>query len=395
MVSGHLQIKKEYYYIVLNYFDEHGKRKSKWISTGLPIKNNKKRAETMLLEARRDFVPPKRFVLEKQTFADFMEEWLETVIKPQIQTVTYASYSSSIKKVIVPYFKNRKILLKDLTARDIQLFYANRLNVDGVKAASVKRNHANIRKALQYAVKMDMIPYNPADRVDLPRQEKFIGEFYDASEALALLESVKGHRLELAVLLATVYGLRRGEIIGLRWSSIDFKAETITVRHTVTSCFIDGKTVDIENDRPKSRASLRTLPLIPMFKERLLAIQNDQERNQKMCGRSYNTDYLESVYVDEMGNRIKPDYITGTFPKLLEKHGLRKIRFHDLRHTAASLLLANGIAMKQIQEWMGHSDFSTTANIYAHLDYNSKISSANAMINGLNLNNLPVSDQNI
>jgi len=196
-------------------------------------------------------------------------------------------------------------------------------------------------------------------------------------------------------LLATVYGLRRGEIIGLRWSSIDFKAETITVRHTVTSCFIDGKTVDIENDRPKSRASLRTLPLIPMFKERLLAIQNDQERNQKMCGRSYNTDYLESVYVDEMGNRIKPDYITGTFPKLLEKHGLRKIRFHDLRHTAASLLLANGIAMKQIQEWMGHSDFSTTANIYAHLDYNSKISSANAMINGLNLNNLPVSDQNI
>lgn len=385
MVSGHLQIKKDYYYIVLNYFDEYGKRKSKWKSTGLPAKNNKKRAEAMLLEARRDFVPPKRITLEKMTFAEFMEEWLESVIRPQIQTVTYSSYCSSVQKIIVPYFKKQGILLKDLTARDIQLFYAKRLNVDKVKAASVKRNHANIRKALQYAVKMDMIPYNPADRVDLPRQEKFIGEFYDADEALALFEAAKGHRLELAVLLATVYGLRRGEIVGLKWSAIDFKAETLTVRHTVTSCFMDGKTVDIENDRPKSKASLRTLPLIPMFKERLSALQKVQEHNRKLCGRSYNTDYLEYVYVDEMGNRIKPDYITGMFPALLKKHGLRRIRFHDLRHTAASLLLSNGVAMKQIQEWMGHSDFSTTANIYAHLDFNSKIASANAMVNGLNL----------
>jgi integrase len=84
-----------------------------------------------------------------------------------------------------------------------------------------------------------------------------------------------------------------------------------------------------------------------------------------------------------MGTLISPNYISGTFPKLLEKNGLRKIRFHDLRHSCASLLLANNVPMKQIQEWLGHSDFSTTANIYAHLDYNSKIASADAMLTGL------------
>lgn len=383
MVSGHLQIKKGFYYIVLNYYDEHGKRKSKWKSTGLPAKGNKKRAEAMLVEARRGFIPPKRASLEKLTFAEFMEEWLETVIKPQIQTVTYASYCSSVRQVIVPYFNKQGILLKDLTARDLQLFYAKRL--ESVKATSVKRNHANIRKALQYAVKMDMLPYNPADRVDLPRQEKFIGEFYSPDEAKSLFEAAKGHRLELAILLATIYGLRRGEIVGLRWSSIDFTSDTLTIRHTVTSCYIDGKTVDVENDRPKSKASLRTLPLIPMFKDRLLALREEQEHNRKLCGRSYNTDYLDCVYVDVLGNRIKPDYITAMFPELLKKHGLRRIRFHDLRHTSASLLLQNEVPMKQIQEWMGHSDFSTTANIYAHLDYNSKMATAGAMISGLDL----------
>ena len=101
------------------------------------------------------------------------------------------------------------------------------------------------------------------------------------------------------------------------------------------------------------------------------------------CGRCYNKKYLEYICVDEMGTLISPHYLTSSFPKLLEKNNLRHIRFHDLRHSCASLLLANGVPMKQIQEWLGHSDFSTTANVYAHLDYNSKLSSADAMVNGL------------
>ena len=94
-------------------------------------------------------------------------------------------------------------------------------------------------------------------------------------------------------------------------------------------------------------------------------------------------EYLEYVCVNEIGDLIKPHYVTESFPKLLKAKGMRQIRYHDLRHSCASLLLANGVPMKQIQEWLGHSDFSTTANIYAHLDYSSKLTSADAMLNGL------------
>lgn len=114
-----------------------------------------------------------------------------------------------------------------------------------------------------------------------------------------------------------------------------------------------------------------------------LKLKEQREEYRRVCGRCYNKKYLEYICVDEMGTLISPHYLTASFPKLLEKNNLRHIRFHDLRHSCASLLLANGVPMKQIQEWLGHSDFSTTANVYAHLDYNSKLSSADAMVNGL------------
>ena len=128
---------------------------------------------------------------------------------------------------------------------------------------------------------------------------------------------------------------------------------------------------------------MRTLPLVPAFKELLLAQKKQQEEYRRLCGRSYDKRYLDYICVDEMGRLISPHYLTSAFPKLLAQNGLRHIRFHDLRHSCASLLLSNGVSMKQIQEWLGHSDFSTTANVYAHLDYNAKLSSADAMVNGL------------
>ena len=105
----------------------------------------------------------------------------------------------------------------------------------------------------------------------------------------------------------------------------------------------------------------------------------------RLFGRSYCKEYLDYIFVNEMGERWKPRYLSDGFKRILEQNGLRRIRFHDLRHTCASLLLANNVPMKKIQEWLGHSDFSTTANIYAHLDFQSKISSAEAMLTGLDM----------
>lgn len=240
--------------------------------------------------------------------------------------------------------------------------------------------HANIRKALQYAVKIGILDSNPADRVERPKKEKFTGSTYNASELEDLFEVAKGDPIELGVILAAFYGLRRSEVLGLKWDAIDFEKKTITIRHTVTEVCVDGKSTIIQKDRTKTKSSHRTLPLVAPFEALLLRIKAEQEMNRRLCGRSYCMDYIEYIYVNELGELVKPGFITQHFPMLLEKHGMRKIRFHDLRHSCASLLYANGVSLKEIQEWLGHSDISTTSNIYTHLDYSTKVSSANAII---------------
>lgn len=383
MVAGHLQEQKGLYYMVLSYTDEKGKRKQPWISTGLTVKGNKKRAEKMLMELRSTFQIPKGSDKDNNIlFADYLEEWLE-IVKSRIKIATYSAYYSMVKGSIAPYFREKKIKLKDLEARHIQDFYTEQLR--RVKPNTVIHYHANIHSALKYAVKTDRILVNPADKVDRPKKNDFSPGFYDAEEMQRLFEVVKGHKLELPIMLGAFYGMRREEVVGLKWNAIDFEQETLTIKHTVTSIILDGKAVTIEQDSAKTKSSMRTLPLVEQFKAFLLQTKETQEVNKKICGNAYNYDHDGYVCVDELGERIKPGYITTQFPKLLEKHGLRRIRFHDLRHSCASLLISNGVPMKQIQEWLGHSDFSTTANIYAHLDYSSKVSSAKAMERGLKL----------
>ena len=166
----------------------------------------------------------------------------------------------------------------------------------------------------------------------------------------------------------------------------------IEICHTVTIVRLDGKEVLVESNSTKTKSSKRTLPLVSVFRERLLALQEEQKENRKLCGRCYNKKYADYICVDAMGNLLKPDYLSNSFQIILQNYHLRRIRFHDLRHSCASLLLANGVPMKMIQEWLGHSDFSTTANIYSHLDYASKVSSAEAMLNGLGMGSNPEND---
>ncbi len=381
MVSGHLSEKKGLYYAVINYKDKFGNRKTKWIATGLPVKGNKKRAEAILNEERRNFASIDDVNYDGM-FADYVGEWLE-IVKNSIATVTYSSYSAMIKGVIAPYFRKQKIKLADITAKDIQNFYIKELR--RVSANTVIHYHAIIHKAMKYAVKLDLIATNPADKVERPKKGGFKGSFYDTEEMKLLLETVKGTRLEIPVMLASFYGLRRSEVLGLKWDAVDFDKNTITIKHTVTSCNLDGKHILIREDRTKTKSSMRTLPLVDFVKEKLLLLKAEQEENRRLCGKSYIKDFMGYICINEIGDLIKPQYLTVEFPKLLERNGLRRIRFHDLRHSCASLLLANGVSMKQIQEWLGHSDFSTTANIYAHLDYSSKLSSADALKQGLGL----------
>ena len=379
MVAGHLSEKNGNYYAVLSYTDMFGKRRTKWVNTGLPIRGNKKRAEAFLTEERKKFQIDEP-VTGEVLFADYIEQWLD-VAKPTIAVATYASYCAMVKRVIAPYFRERRITLQGLTPKDIQDFYLEKLKT--VSASSVIHYHANIHRALKHAVKLDLIPTNPADKVDRPKKDRFIGSFYDAEEVNKLFEVSRGTKLEYPILFGAFYGLRRSEVLGLKWDAIDFENDSIMIRHTVTSVTLDGKVQLVAADTTKTKSSLRTLPLVPFVKERLLVLKKEQENNRRLCGRSYHKQYAGYVCINEMGDLIKPHYVTEQFPKLLDANGLRRIRFHDLRHSCASLMLANGVPMKQIQECLGHSDFSTTANIYAHLDYSTKLSSADAMLSGL------------
>lgn len=173
--------------------------------------------------------------------------------------------------------------------------------------------------------------------------------------------------------------MRRSEIVGLRWSSIDFDNNVLYINHKVTVPCINGKKKIDAKDGAKTKSSVRALPLTESLKVRLMEIREQQKMYKNKFKRSYSKEWLDYVMVDELGNLILPDYISCAFKKILDKNNLRHIRFHDLRHTCASLLLnkgkQKGVDLKDIQAWLGHSDFSTTANIYSHIDATSKANS--------------------
>jgi len=384
MLTGNLQIKNGKYYAVLN-LKVNGKRKPKWIPLGLPERGNKREAESMLshliveYESRGEgkFYPtfsengelvteaPK--VDESEVlFADYVQSWLK-MIRPTVSAATYNSYRSMVDARIDRYFRSLGVTLGALTPTQIQTFYQTILD-DGNTTNTVIHYHAVLHRALKNAVKKDVIDRNPADRVDKPKKNHFEPGHYSETEMRLLFDAARGDPLETAITLAAYYGLRRSEVLGLKWDAVDFKGKTISVRHKVIEMTEGGKCLIRGEDVLKTKSSVRTLPLLPVIEDLLLRRKAQQETYRTLFRSSYCTDYLDYVCVDQMGVLIRPNFVTEHFTYLLEKYGLRKIRFHDLRHTAASLLLANGVPMKQIQIWLGHSTFSTTADIYAHLD---------------------------
>ena len=438
-VAGHLREQNGTYQMVLSWKDANGKRRTKSISTGLPVKGNKKRAESLLRQTQKEFnpetmqqvgdlsvpeyltrwlresvmnLPPetygryaydlgrvvipyferKRLSLKALTprdletffryerqqeeatvqqlldwhkeltdalqyavdnnwlkvspikevdpcldnspvlFNDFLMDWLK-MMKSRVAITTYANYEIVITRRIVPYFEPLHYTLQDLEQHPkyIQDFYQHELD-RGVTANTVIHYHANIRKCLQYAFQIGMIRSNPADRVERPRKEKFKSEVYKAEELEQLFTAIQGDPAEFGVIMAAFYGLRRSEIVGLKWDAIDFENKTISIQHTVVSTKVDGVVTDIARDRTKTKSSCRTLPLIPACEQMLKKMQKEQALNRKVCGKDYCTDYLDYIYVNPMGRRIRPNFLSQHFPEFLTAHDMKRIRFHDLRH---------------------------------------------------------------
>ena len=387
-VTASLQIKRNIYQVVLSYKDINGERKQKWISTGISAKgNNKRLANAKLEEIKKNYkkyIPSLLTSNENDTsneyFEIYMQNWLESY-KHNIEENTYDSYYTVVNK-ITNYFSGKNIKLKDLKPKHIQDFY-NSLYKKGLSPNTVLHYHANIRKALDIAMKLEIIPNNPADRIERPKKSQFIGDFYSIDELEKLFSACRNDPIKIVVLIASFYGLRRSEVLGLKWSSIDFEKNIITIKHKVIQRNAKKNRSMVLKDKTKNKASYRSLPLLPTIATALKKHKNQINKNKLICGNTYHKEFEDYICVDFKGKLFRPEYITDHFQIILKNNGLRHIRFHDLRHSCASLLLSKGVPMKAIQEWLGHSTYSTTANFYAHLEDNYKSFSADVLSSSL------------
>ncbi len=400
MITGSVQINKGYYFIVFNMYNEYGKRKPEWHSTGLKVDNNerknnqiRKQAEKMLNEelvrvnAENSFsnklnTIAKNSKYSNMLFSDYMLEWLEN-IKPKVVQSTYIGYEQVVKGRLCPYFKSKKIKLIDLRPRDIQDFI-NYLYKQRLKGSTIAHYTSNMNTALKEAVIAEIIPSNPMDRIESVKKEVYIPEFYTDDELIELIEVIKTQKLELPLTLGIIYGLRREEILGLTWNAIDFKNKSITIRKTVGRGKYDGVTQFLIKDIPKNKSSYRTLPMFDFIADLLKKYKEKYKLNEKIFGNTYITDYKDFICLIDNGELVKPDYVDRTFSRILKENGFRHIRLHDLRHSCATLLLRNGVPLPEIQKWLGHSNIITTQR-YSHLDQNDKSIPANMIETKFNM----------
>ena len=383
MVTGSIYERKGIYYAIVSYYVD-GRRKQKSVSTGLSVKGNKRRALEFLENLKRTYETKESMENmdgSRLLMTDYMDEWLK-IVKPLVERATYKSYDNMVAARIRPHFEKLNLLLTEVEPKHIKMLYDEILE-QGYTTNTVIHYHAVLHQALAYAVKNDYILSNPADRVKRPKKNKHISSFYTKEEILTLLDIAKDDPIYIPIVLSAYYGFRRSETLGMRWSAIDFENKTITVNHKVTELTENGKTIVYAEDKLKTKSSYRTLPLIPVVEEKLLEHKAKLERNQKLFGNSYCKEYMDYVCVDEMGKLFRPNFVSDHFGWLLKKYGLKKLTFNELRHSCASMLVAEGIPMKSIQEWLGHSNFSTTADIYSHIDYHAKQQSAAAIGNAL------------
>ncbi|MBQ8981796.1 MAG: site-specific integrase [Eubacterium sp.] len=381
-MTGSLQLKNGTYYVVVNLYVD-GKRKPKWVNTHLKENCGKRELDRKYREILAEYENAPKVEKSSVKFSDYIQIWLAEC-KIKVDEVTYQHYRADTNNHIYPYFKNLDIKLVDVDRQTLQTYFTEkhehgRMDGKGGLSAKTLKHHKNIiHQTLELAVLNELIPFNPCNKLTLPKVERNTYNFYNLNETKEFLTAVKNEPLFTLYYVTAVYGLRRSEVLGLKWDSIDLENERLTIKHTRTRC----DTI-IEKDKTKTKSSLRSFPLSDEMVNLFVRLKNEEKANKKLFG----SEYIKNDYIFKWqdGRPYSPDYITSRFSKDLKKHGLKHIAFHGLRHSCGSLLNEQGFTLKDIQEWLGHSDIQTTANIYLHLDTKRKEKICNTMSNALKI----------
>jgi integrase len=271
--------------------------------------------------------------------------------------LTYASYKVNVEKHLVPTLGRHR--LDQLTPLHVQEMMNERL-ATGLSTKSVAYIHQVLRTALGLAVRWDMVSRNVARLVDRPRIQRKQIKPLTPDEARSFLAAVRGHRLEALFSVALALGLRQGEALGLRWEDIDFTAGTLRISHQLQR--IDSKLTLVP---PKTEKSRRTLVMPTMIVERLREHEKRQVAEKLWAGSKWQESGL--VFANRVGQPTQARRVIEQFHDALAHAGLRRVRFHDLRHSCATLLLVQGVSPRVVMEVLGHSEIALTMNAYSHV----------------------------
>lgn len=374
-VTGSIQNRNGIYHMVVRYTDFDGQIQQKTKSTKIPVgskrkerQENKEQAIMMLGNWKKELIETKALQANRKLM-QAIDEWMES--KKKLRANTYSGYQSYIKNHLKPYFRTRNKYLYEYTVRDMQK-YIDFEEREGRSAQSIKKYVVILNGVFNDAIRYGEIAVNPCDKVKYPSTTKFKGKAYTATQAQALINGIKNDPGKPGIMLALFLGLRRSEVAGLRWQDVDFQSNLVHIRNTVVRF-----SKLLEEEHTKSESSRRDLIMPTQLKEYLLELKAEQDHNRELCGDSY----IDSGHVCQWpnGKAHSPDYIYSRYKRIQKELGLPDIRLHDLRHTAGSLLINSGKSAKQVQEFLGHEDVSTTLNIYTHTDTASLEDTAAAM----------------
>ncbi len=284
--------------------------------------------------------------------SEYFIEWLAGK-RESLQRSTYEAYSIYVTRHINPYFDALGKPMEEIKPLDIRGYTVEKRK-KGLSAVSVRKHLNIIKQVFREAHLYELIERNPAEPVRLPKTESISDKarFISVEEGNAILAALFGTEFYLPVFITLYYGLRRSEVLGLRWGAVDFARHELHINHTV----VKFATIEAK-DATKTRSSRRTLPLLPEVERLLMSIPEEHAA----------TAY---IFHRENGEPIRPDTLTRGFQRALRRAGLPKMRYHDLRHATASILFDRGWSVADVQHWLGHSDIDTTRNIY--ITYNSR-----------------------